>query len=99
MGGLKDDIASEILIFKSKTLLEAIELPRIEMRVWIDNNKKIRQINHKQIRQPCQNRVSIQPTHLDQRVKQKKIGSTKKNSWEETQRQRGYASIAMRSSH
>ena len=29
MGGLKDDIASEIWMFKPKTLSEAIELARI----------------------------------------------------------------------
>ena len=61
MGGLKDNIASKIRMFKPKTLLEAIELARIR-----DDDDKTRQINHKQMRQTYQYRVPIQPIDLDQ---------------------------------
>ena len=71
------------------------------MRVWIDNDDKIRQISHKQIRQPCQNRVPIQPTHLNQRVKQTELEVPKKFLGRKCKGRgtKGYASIAMRSSH
>ena len=73
MGGLKDDIASAIQIFKPKTLSEAIELARIRDESVDRRDDKTRQINHKQIRQLCQSKVSIQLTHLDQLVKQIKL--------------------------
>ena len=73
MGGLKDDIALEIWMFKPKALLEAIELARIRDESVDRRDDKTRQINHKQIRQPFQTRVSIQPTHLDQKVKQMEL--------------------------
>ena len=101
MGGLKDDIASEIQMFKPKTLSEAIELARIRYESVDGQRQKNKadqpQTNKAALSEQCQ---SNQHTWTNKSNKQncmykKQILGRKCKG----KGRKGYASIAMRNSH
>ena len=83
MGGLKDDIALEIQMFKPKTLSKAIELARIRDES-MDRQRQQKKSDQPQANKAALSEQSVNPTNTPGPTSQtNRTISTKKNSWEE----------------